>query len=644
MHSYFTNHQQNIFRLFFIKIVIVFFALIALCGALNFAHAQNPADETGVLNSSEEMKGFEHIQSYDVQFVLDESGDVRVTETIEYEFEGTDRHGIFRTIPTGFKAGGQYKEVEFSIHDVTDTSGQSYMFDVTDNSAYLTIKIGDPDVVIEGVHTYILDYSIKNSVGFFENFDEVYFNMIGVDWDIPISNITATFVLPENTPINQESISFYCGAFGVNTSCGAFNMVNPNTLMFSTTELNPYEGITASFSFPLGVMVRPDREDYYMYLLRTYWPVVIPIFLAWFLLKEKIRAYVRLKKFNRTHPLIHEYSLPSDISPVQAKYLMNGFLGLKDVSSVVVDLAVRGYITIHQANGKYSFSLKEKDTSQLSQNETRLILHLTGEKVADIQENTIFDKIPDVIKSAMGQEELEELKNKMELNTKSQMGVLTYELATQTLGDYQNEIDQQFINPKKHTLFSKYKSFKNSRLEGLFQYIFLASFVFFFGMGFFGVKWALIVSAFVLLVSVSLSIIKILDYTDEGMQLRRKVEGLKYYIKVAEKDRINFANAPAQTPELFEKLLPYAMAFGLEKKWVSEFENIVLEPPAWLVSDTGSAFTMHSFATGLSGLSRSTSASIGATAPRSSSSSGSSGSSGGGSSGGGSGGGGGGSW
>ncbi len=92
MHSHFANHQQNIFRLFFIKIVIVFFAVVALCGALNFAYAQNPADETGVLDSSEEMKGFEHIQSYDVQFVLDESGDARVKETIEYEFEGTDRH------------------------------------------------------------------------------------------------------------------------------------------------------------------------------------------------------------------------------------------------------------------------------------------------------------------------------------------------------------------------------------------------------------------------------------------------------------------------------------------------------------------------------------------------------------------------
>jgi uncharacterized membrane protein len=644
MHINFTQHLQNIFRSFFIKIVVVFFAVVALCGAVNFAHAQNPTDAISVLGSSEEMKGFEHIQSYDVQFVLDESGDVRVTETIEYEFEGTDRHGIFRTIPTGFKAGGQYQEVEFSINDVTDTSGQSYMFDVTDNSSYLTIKIGDPDIVIEGIHTYVLDYSIKNSVGFFDTFDEVYFNMIGVDWEVPIADVTATFILPQTAPINQDSISFYCGAFGVNTSCGTYSVVDPNTLTYSTSGLNAYEGITASFSFPLGVIVRPDREDYYMYLLRTYWPVAIPIFLAWFLLKEKIRAYVRLKKFNRTHPLIHEYSLPSDISPVQAKYLMNGFLGLKDVSSVVVDLAVRGYITIHQANGKYSFVRSDKDISDLSKNEARVVLHLTGEKSAETDEENLIDKIPEGIKSMLGQEKLESLAKRMEAVSDLQKGAMTYELAIQTLGDYQNEIDQKFINPKKHTLFTKYKSFKNSRLEGLFQCIFLASFVFFFGIGFWGVKWALIVAAFVFLVSVSLLIIKTLDYTDEGMKLRRKVEGLKYYIKVAEKDRINFANAPAQTPELFEKLLPYAMAFGLEKKWVSEFENIVLEPPVWLVSDTGSAFTMHSFATGLSGLTRSTNASIGATAPRSSSSSGSSGSSGGGSSGGGSGGGGGGSW
>ena len=41
------------------------------------------------------------------------------------------------------------------------------------------------------------------------------------------------------------------------------------------------------------------------------------------------------------------------------------------------------------------------------------------------------------------------------------------------------------------------------------------------------------------------------------------------------------------SPEMFEKFLPYAMAFGVEEKWANAFEDIYREPPQWYVGGTG---------------------------------------------------------
>ena len=110
--------------------------------------------------------------------------------------------------------------------------------------------------------------------------------------------------------------------------------------------------------------------------------------------------------------------------------------------------------------------------------------------------------------------------------------------------------------------------------------------------------------------------------------------GLKDYINVAEKDRIAFHNAPEKNPELFEKLLPFAMALGVEKKWAEQFEGIYTQEPNWYHGGIyGAHFSATSFGSSLSNFSTSSGSTL------SSSSSG-----GGGGVGGGGGGGGGGSW
>jgi uncharacterized membrane protein len=120
--------------------------------------------------------------------------------------------------------------------------------------------------------------------------------------------------------------------------------------------------------------------------------------------------------------------------------------------------------------------------------------------------------------------------------------------------------------------------------------------------------------------------------------VREQIQGLKRYIEVAEKDRINFHNAPEKKPELFEKLLPFAMVLGAEKAWAKQFEGIYSTPPSWYHGSSNSAFNAVLFTNNLSSFNAAATSSL-TSAPK-----GGSGSGGGGFSGGGFGGGGGGSW
>ncbi len=129
-------------------------------------------------------------------------------------------------------------------------------------------------------------------------------------------------------------------------------------------------------------------------------------------------------------------------------------------------------------------------------------------------------------------------------------------------------------------------------------------------------------------------------YTQKGAEMKEYILGLKKYMTVAEKDRIEFHNAPDKNPEIFETLLPFAMVLGVEKLWAKQFEGIYRQNPSWYSDRSNHAFSAVAFTNNLGGFSGSVQSAFAATTTAASGGSGFSG----GGSGGGGGGGGGGSW
>ncbi len=78
--------------------------------------------------------------------------------------------------------------------------------------------------------------------------------------------------------------------------------------------------------------------------------------------------------------------------------------------------------------------------------------------------------------------------------------------------------------------------------------------------------------------------------TQDGVKLLAKIEGFKWFLSVTEKDRLAFTDAPARTPEQFQKFLPYAIALDVEKQWAKQFASLTIPPPNWAAGNL-SAFS-----------------------------------------------------
>ncbi|MCG2690231.1 DUF2207 domain-containing protein [Candidatus Parcubacteria bacterium] len=95
----------------------------------------------------------ENIQSFDVKAEILENGSVLIEELIIYDFQDLPRHGIYRDIPL--------KGIGISGVSVSDEFGNGYPFSTSKENNSLRIKIGDPDVLISGVHQDKITYQVK---------------------------------------------------------------------------------------------------------------------------------------------------------------------------------------------------------------------------------------------------------------------------------------------------------------------------------------------------------------------------------------------------------------------------------------------------------------------------------------------------
>lgn len=594
----YTRYTEAMKKSFF----FVFSIFIILFGFT--AHAQS--SEAVPTSTLGEVSYVEQINSMDFHAVINPDSTVSVTETIEYNFAEENKHGIYRTIPLGFIGEGEPDHTTIKEVNVVDELGNPYTYTITSRDP-LNIKIGDPDILISGVHTYKISYTIARSIGYYSDRDEFYWNITGNDFEVQIEEVSATIELPESVDMKKITTYDYCGYKGVNETCGDFTILN-NTVSYKTysdTYFDAGEGVTLAVGFPKGNVALPTKSDFYFATLSKIWFIPLPFILAYFWFRKRFKNMMKSRKYFKNNTIIAEYDA-KDFNPFEAGLLVNGNITKKDISSLIIHLAIKGYLKIEDKDGEFCFTKIKEPGNDLSESEKNIILALSGKCESGLgvsEAENFYTALSMAGTRLVGKEYISPYSNKVSINSNIARIILPLFLA---------------LNP------------------GLFLWLLVGTWA---GFAFSG---ACVLIAIINIFWKNSSVYP----TEKGFEEKRYLLGLREYIRVAEKDRINFANAPAKTPELFEKLLPYAMIFGYEEKWAKEFEDIYIANPVWYSNSDTNRFTTLALLASMRSVSTATDRAIASAVKSSSSSwrSSSGGSSGGGSSGGGGGGGGGGSW
>lgn len=537
------------------------------------------------------------INQFDADINIYEDSSILVTEKIQVYFD-YEKHGIYRDIPVKYenKYGDNFK-LRLDVISVEDENGNPYEYELmkTDFNKYQRIKIGSPSYTIIGQHTYIITYRVERALNYFDTWDELYWNVTGTEWEVPILNATATVHLPADITHDYKTKCF-TGYYGsVYENCYS-NIIDNRTVEFSS---NDY--LTIVLGWPKNIVAPPSLSqgilwyltDNYIILL----PVLVFIFFLWWWNK-------RGRDPKGKGVIIAQFDPPEKMSPAEVGYLHKQRFDTDFLSAIVVDLAVRGYLKIKEEekkgwifdNKEYTFS-KLKDDSGLSGFEKEVF-------------NNIFTGTKNEVK-------LSALKQKFYKNIP--------------------DIKQRIMNRVKDKGY-----FIQHPNSVKWTYISIAILVFCLSWG----GWILGAMFFLAIMLSSLIIFGFAfimpKRTKQGVLAYEHSEGFELFIKTAEQYRLKWQ----EKENMFEKYLPYAMVYGLVEKWTNAFEDIMKQQPDWYESSqpfsvTHFGYAMNDLSSGLIKTMTSTPAPQGS----SGASGGFSGfSSGGGFSGGGFGGGGGGSW
>jgi uncharacterized membrane protein YgcG len=630
----------------------------------------------------------ERILSFDSVLEVMRDGSMTVTETITVKAEGKEiRRGIYRDFPTKYqdKYGTNYN-VAFEVAAVLrDGTPEPWFTNKLKNG--VRVYIGRANVFLKpGEYTYTLKYRTNRQLGFFDDHDELYWNVTGNGWVFPIDRASATVRLPAGVPVNAAGLLAYTGRQGARGRDYIAEIDARGYPRFVTTRpLDRYEGLTIVTMWPKGHIEAPE------FFTRIGWfaddnpgffygASGLVLLLGFYLF-----AWRSAGRDPQRGVIFPHYEPPEHFSPASIRFIKRMAYDHKTFATALVNLAVNGHVSIYDEGDTYGIEKHVDPKKPMAPGEKRLL----GKLVPGTRQE--LDRVHHARISGAIEAHKNSLKNNYEkIYFLSNSGwfyfgalislVIVLATVTQIAESFAGGLIGVFAVTaigisggtmlltlsERLTIFTRpggRSALPGSMggITGLLVSVFVLAVMGFFAYQFTGALVhdpAARIGLIVFLASVL--IINGVFYqlmkapTRVGRRLLDKIEGFWEYLAVAEEHDLRLRNPPARTPELFEKYLPYAMALDVENVWGEKFTAVFrkarrdgsYKQPRWYRgSNFGSISRPGAFA-GAMARSLAVSAASASTPPGSSSggSGGGGGGGGGGSSGGGGGGGGGGGW
>ncbi len=502
-------------------------------------------------------EGAESISRYDVTINVAADATMRVTETITYDFGNNERHGIMRDIPVRVHVDDTHDRV-YPIDAVSATmDGSAVPFEQGSDGGDELLRVGDPDKTIRGEHTFVLAYTVRGALNGFADHDELYWDVVGDGWAVPIASATATVT----GPAGIIRIDCFAGPSGGPSSCDG-RSVDGVTAGFGPQRLASHTGLTVVVAFPSGSvgdtapLLAPRRDAAAAFRATpltvglggalALLGVAAVLLLAWLVGRD--RRYVgllpglspgfgesaveRRRPLFGTPPVSVEFGPPEKIRPGQVGTMIDERADPRDVTASIVDLAVRRHLYIKEVDEE---GVRDWDLVKLTDGDPDFLPY----------EKTLFE----ALFADRDRVRLSELRGTVAGPVRQ---------ARQEL--YQDMVDRGWYR----------RSPADTRRRGYL----LA------GFGVLAAAVATVVLALVHLgligiglIVAALALVAVAGLlparTGRGSAVLARIQGFRLYVATAEAKQLEFQ----ERAQIFSTFLPYAIVFGLVDRWAATFAD-----------------------------------------------------------------------
>ncbi len=490
------------------------------------------------------------IADFQDTITVEKDGSALVNERITLVFVG-EWHGIHRTIPIEYPGpNGTNYELFLNVSSITDGNGNKLKYESSTSGGFRDLKMYIPDAV-DTTRTVEIAYRVRNGTRFFKDYDEFYWNVTGNDWPVPIDHVTATVHFPASASGSLRAQAF-TGVYG-STQRDATATVNGSDVQFETNNSLPMRGgMTIDVYIPKGILSEPGALTKLLWFLGGNPVVFLP--LVTFAVMFPLWWY-KGRDPNAGMSVAPMYEPPPDISPAEAGTLIDDSIHPRDITSTMVDLAVRGYIKIEEVADKglvfthkdYIFHLlRQKDqwSNDLAPHERVMLENIfqggTDTRLSSLK-NRFYTAVPVIREDIMS--------------------------ALKRKGIY-------MLDPESANAFSVVAAVAILIPFAIFQYT----------------GWANFFSSIPLLIGCVL-ISAAIWFLFARVMTAKTVKGARTLVAVLGfqefMNRVDAERLKLMPPTTFEKFLPYAMALGVEHHWAQAFAGIVKDPPSWYVAPGG---------------------------------------------------------
>jgi hypothetical protein len=507
----------------------------------------------------------EHIKYLDADIHIRKDASVYIIEDYVYDFEASNRYGFYRNIPLTYTSNGRTYSVDFHLVSVKNSEGDLLRSKVSAHDDAVTITVGDPRVAVSGRRVYRIEYILRSGLHFASGVPEFNWSITGAECPVPIGRTVVRIYTPPGTSFDTITKAAYIDSPGNTENITISNGHNYIQVMSGT--LAPSDELIVNLDFPKGSIAKPSVFKEILYWLIDWWPTLLLPLLTGFSIGAVWWHYGR--DASSVGKPATTWDPPTDMSPAEVGTLYDERCDMQDMVATLIDLAARGHLKIKEAplslQGQLDYVFTKTDAAKgdpALRNYEKLFLYLIfgsgghalpERKLSDL-ENQFYDKIPDLrdqIYDAMTQEGYF-MQNPETVRQNCTSLALFYCLVGMLL----------ILASSNEATLAPY------------------------GIGV--VISAAIIGTFAFAMPAR---------TLKGVQALRRSIGFAGFISAAGPRRIDLI--AKEDPEIFGRVLPYALVLGVADQWAEEFRGVLKQPPDWYEPISNGDFSSSEFVVSL---------------------------------------------